>query len=710
MGFERLTSCLQNVDSNYDTDVFKGIFDAIQKECGCEPYTKKVGADDVSLKDMAYRVVADHIRTLTFAITDGAAPGANGRDYVLRRICRRAVRYGKEKLNAPPLFFNKLVPAVIKDFGEAYPEITKNPKRVQDIILSEEKIFTKTLTKGINEFARRTREMKKGDTIPGDVCANLLTTYGFPFDLTELMAEEKGLKVDEDGFNKAMEKHSEDSKGNTVAGEVQLKLQAEQVSMIEKMDITVTDDAAKYTWKSTGSGPTCNGILKAIYLGKVDFVQEAKEGTRCGLVLDKTNFYAEQGGQIFDIGEIKCGSGMFTVRETIVAAGYVLHVGVVKSGNISVGDKCVCDVDYARRALVAKNHTATHLLNFALRKVLKKEIEQKGSMVQPDRFRFDFGADKGTKMNQIKEVEDIVNAQINEKLPVYRHPVAIKEAKTINGLRAVFAEKYPDPVTVVSVGKDVKEILTTPDDKKWVNYSIEFCGGTHIANTQEIRKFVVVSEESTQAGTRRIVAYTNEAAEKAIAVGEKMEAEAKTLSELKDLKSVSEGILKIDANIRGGDIPLCSRARLQSVSKSMVDKKKKLMKQAGAASKTAALDQAKKLAEEAKNSGAKFVVSVLDAQGKSKVVTKALNEFVKIVQIPVLFLSEVKAGGKMTAIASVPKEKSGNFPAGSWLGEVMKVVGGKGGGRPHYAQGASKDSTKMADAIEAGKAYASGKL
>jgi len=708
MGFERLTSVLQDVDSNYDTDIFKGIFDAIQKECGCGPYTKKVGEEDKDFTDMAYRVVADHIRTLTFAITDGAAPGSNGRDYVLRRVCRRAVRYGKEKLGAPSMFFNKLVPAVVEGFGDAFPELKKDPQRVQDIIATEEKIFTKTLANGIEQFRKDTAKLKKGDTIPGDVCARLMTTFGFPIDLTELMGEEKGLLVDKKGFETEMQKHQEISKQGGSSKGHELKLEAEQVALIKKMGVSVTDDSSKYDWDSTGTGPKVAASIKAIYFGKADFSQDAKEGKICGLILDKTSFYAIAGGQVWDVGHIETPSGKFEVTEVTVAAGYVLHVGTVRSGTIAVGETCLAEVDYERRALIAKNHTATHIMNFALRDVLKRDVDQKGSEVVPEKLRFDFNGSKPLTLEEIEGVEKVVQSQIKQELPVHRRPTAIADAKKINGLRAVFGEKYPDPVTVVTVGPSMEDILANPSDDKWTSYSIEFCGGTHIANAKEISNFVIVEEGSVQAGSRRIVAYTNDIADAAVALGNKLEAEAKKLTSLKDLPALSKAIIELNERIKGADITYSSRKRLRSMYDGLVSEKKKLQSGAAKAAKGAAVDEAKKFAEDAKASGAKFVVAVLSAAGKAKIMSKAIQAFHKVAP-DTAFLCISEAKGKAAAIASIPKGMETALNASKWVGDTLKTCGGKGGGKPNYAQGAAKGVTmeQIDAAVKFAKDFAS---
>ncbi len=702
MGFERLTSVLQDVDSNYDTDIFSGIFKDIQKLTGCPDYKKRVGEADVDGVDMAYRVIADHIRTLTFAITDGAAPGTNGRDYVLRRVCRRAVRYGKEKLGAPPLFFNKLVPAVVRDFGDAFPELRKNPDRVQQIILTEEKLFTRTLDKGLSTFRKAiaSGNMKKGDVMDGAVVADLLTTFGFPYDLTELMAEELGIGMDKKGFDAAMKAHAEVSRGAGDKKADALKFEAEQVSLLKQRGVAVTDDSTKYDWTSTGSGPAVQGTVRAIFLGKTSFADEAKEGVRCGLFLDKTNFYAEAGGQVADVGRVTTADGAtFRVTDCQVSAGFVMHMGVVESGTLRVGSDATTAVDYERRALIAKNHTATHVLNFALREVLATDVDQKGSIVLPEKLRFDFSADESVGVAKVQKIEEIVTAQVQKAQPVYRRSTPIAEAKKISTLRAVFGEKYPDPVVVVSVGADIQDVLKDPSGQQWNNNSIEFCGGTHIANTSEIGNFVVVSEESIAAGTRRIVGYTNKAADRAISEGKKLLDETSNYDKLNDIKSLGKAILKLNESTQKADIPLRTRDELTKRYNAMVKKKTKLFKKASKASAGAIAEEAKKWAAEATEAKAKFIVREIDAGGNNKTLKKAIAAFYGACDIPTFFVSPVSPGGKMVATAYVPKALTGAMKAGDWMNAALAKCGGRGGGKPGMANGNAKDSTNMKDAL-----------
>ena len=394
MGFERIVSILQDLPSNYDTDVFTPLFDAIQAATGARPYEGKLGEEDEGNVDMAYRVVADHIRTLTFAIADGAAPGSDGRDYVLRRVLRRAVRYGREVLGAKEGFFSKLVATVVQRMGGIFPEIKERQKDIEDIIAEEEASFGRTLVKGCERFASVAKDVAGagGKLISGEDAFQLWDTFGFPVDLTQLMAEERGLNVDMKGFETTMATAKERSRAARKTGAVELKMEAEATAALKDMGVTPTDDAEKFEVQGTTTA-----VVKAVYTTKgfVHSTAEAKAGEALGVVLDRTSFYAEQGGQIYDTGAITAASGAkLAVADVQVAAGFVLHAGAVEGGALAVGDSVTCAVDLARRLLVEPNHTCTHSLNFALREVLGDHIAQKGSLNTAERLRFDFSHPK----------------------------------------------------------------------------------------------------------------------------------------------------------------------------------------------------------------------------------------------------------------------------------------------------------------------------
>ncbi|CAI0416240.1 unnamed protein product [Linum tenue] len=389
MGFERLTSILQNKMSNYDTDVFMPIFDAIQQATGARPYSGKVGAEDVDGVDMAYRVVADHIRTLSFAIADGSCPGNEGREYVLRRILRRAVRYGSEKLKAREGFFNGLVNVVVRVMGDVFQELKEKEQHIREIITEEEASFGRTLLKGIERFKKDAKEVEdaQGKVISGQKAFVLWDTYGFPLDLTQLMAEERKLGVDVEGFNKAMDEARERSRSaQTKQAGGAIVMDADATSILHKKGVSATDDSYKYIWFQDHESS-----IKAIYTGS-EFLESVTLGNEVGIVLQSTSFYAEQGGQIFDTGLLEGSFGSFEVRNVQIFGGFILHIGSLTggTGKFSVGEKVVCKVDYERRKIIAPNHTCTHMLNFALREVLGDHIDQKGSIVLPEKLRFDF--------------------------------------------------------------------------------------------------------------------------------------------------------------------------------------------------------------------------------------------------------------------------------------------------------------------------------
>uniref|UniRef100_A0A8C4EWQ6 alanine--tRNA ligase n=1 Tax=Dicentrarchus labrax TaxID=13489 RepID=A0A8C4EWQ6_DICLA len=469
MGLERLVSVLQNKMSNYDTDLFIPYFEAIQKGTGARPYTGKVGAEDADGIDMAYRVLADHARTITIALSDGGRPDNTGRGYVLRRILRRAVRYSHEKLGAQKGFFASLVDVVVDSLGDAFPELRKDPEMVKDIINEEEVQFLKTLSRGRRILDRKIMSLGDCKTIPGDTAWLLYDTYGFPLDLTSLIAEEKGMGVDMAGWREN-------------ADHIMLDIYA--IEELRNKNIPATDDSPKYKYTSDETGKyefeQATATVLALRRDRA-FCDEVTTGQECGVLLDQTTFYAEQGGQTFDEGYMlredeSTEDVSFTVKNTQVRGGYVLHVGTVY-GTLKVGDHVTLRVDEARRKPIMSNHTATHILNFALRGVLG-EADQRGSLVAADRLRFDFTAKGALSTGEVRRTEEIACALIRDAKTVYAMEAPLAQAKAIQGLRAVFDETYPDPVRVVSIGIPVEDLLKDPDSAAGSLTSIEFCGGT----------------------------------------------------------------------------------------------------------------------------------------------------------------------------------------------------------------------------------------
>jgi len=511
LGYERLVSVLQNKMSNYDTDVFTPLFDVIRKVTGAREYRGNFGEEDADGIDTAYRVVADHVRTLTFAITDGAAPNNEGRGYVVRRVLRRGARYARKYFNSDiGSFFSKIVPTLVQQMADQFPEIKKKESEVIEILNEEEESFAKTLDRGERQFESYARESKKKDStkLHGADVWRLYDTFGFPVDLTRLMAEERGLTIDDREFEDARLMAKEASKGDKKAASDLLKLDVHDLGKLSKMsDVSPTDDSAKF-----GRG-NITAQIRAVYHGN-QFLERTKEipkREQIGLITDRTNFYAEQGGQENDTGKIIIdGVAEMEVENVQVYAGYVLHTGKMKYGSLGVGDEVICEYDESRRGPIRNNHTGTHILNYALREVLGDGIDQKGSLVAPEKLRFDFSHRSGISIEELEKVEDIATRYIRQNCEIYSKDVPLATAREINGLRAVFGETYPDPVRVVSVGVPVEDLLSNVKDTKWRDVSVEFCGGTHVQETGVIRELIVIEESGIAKGIRRIVAVTGE--------------------------------------------------------------------------------------------------------------------------------------------------------------------------------------------------------
>lgn len=511
MGYERLVSVLQNKMSNYDTDVFTPLFETIQKITGAREYRGKFGEEDADGIDTAYRVVADHIRTLTFAISDGGVPNNEGRGYVVRRVLRRGARYARKYLNTEiGEFFSKLVPTVVQQMGDMFPEIKRKESDVKEILNEEEESFSKTLDRGERQFESYAQQSKQKNSkkLHGADVWRLYDTFGFPVDLTRLMAEERGLAIDEQEFEAARLKAKEASKGEKKAASDLVKLDVHDLGNLAKMDdVRKTDDSAKFGRVNITSQ------IKAIYHAKqfLKGTKEIPEGEQLGLILDRTNFYAEQGGQEYDTGKIIIdGVAELEVRNVQVYAGYVLHTGYMKYGSLAVGDEVICEYEELRRWPIRNNHTGTHILNFALREVLGDGIEQKGSLVAAEKLRFDFSHKSGISDANLAKIEDLSTRYIRQNCAVYSQEVPLATARQIEGVRAVFGETYPDPVRVVSVGVEVEELLKNVTDPAWRQVSVEFCGGTHVAKTSDIKDLVILEESGIAKGIRRIIAVTGE--------------------------------------------------------------------------------------------------------------------------------------------------------------------------------------------------------
>jgi alanyl-tRNA synthetase len=662
MGFERVTAVMQIKESNYETDIFTPIFGAIQKVTGAPAYTGKL--DD--LKDTAYRVVADHVRALTFAITDGAAPGNEGRNYVLRRILRRAERYGRQHLGASKPFLGDLVPALVETMGGAFPELRKNPTRVTNLIREDEESFIRTLDRGIKWFQEAADRARNSNAkmISGVDAFKLHDTYGLYIDITEQMAAEDGLSVDRAGYEQAMDE------AKLMARGARKKMVITAVSG----DLPGTDDSPKY-----GLGPWA---CKATLLGWVKentVINSGRlnEGDVAALLLDRTMFYGEQGGQVGDTGVINTPTGAFDVQDTQKLGDSVLHIGQVLKGCLESGQSVTLVV--RDRADTMRNHTATHLLNLALRKVLGEHIDQKGSLVDPDKTRFDFTHDKPLSASEIGEIERVVNERIYFAWPVTAVTVPLAEARKIDGVRAVFGEKYPDPVRVLLIGV---EKLEDADEE----ISVEFCGGTHVRHTGQIGFFKIISQEPVSKGVRRITAVTGR----------------KAVDTIQSLSAVVDDLTSA-INCKPEELP----ARVAA----MQDEIKKLQQQLKKGAATDLQSAADKLLASATDvNGAKLIIGEMPA-GPDEPMRQQVDRLRQKAGSAVVVLGWPTDEGKVQLLAAVTGDliKKG-LHAGKLIGQVAKVVGGGGGGKPDMAQAGGKEPAKLGEALELARKLATEQL
>ncbi|XP_053625489.1 alanine--tRNA ligase, cytoplasmic isoform X2 [Plodia interpunctella] len=725
LGFERLVSVIQNKRANYDTDVFMPLFKAIEIGTGVRPYSGKVGDEDSDGIDMAYRVLADHARVLTIALSDGGCPDNTGRGYVLRRILRRGVRYASEKLNAKPGFFASLVHTVVELLGDVFPEIKKDPESIIHIINEEEIQFLKTLTRGRNLLNRTIEKNGRSKIIPGDIAWRLYDTYGFPIDLTQLMCEEKGLTVDMETYEKAKKESQLASQGKSVGHEDLLALDIHALSYLQSSGISVTDDSPKYNYVPSNSGKeaiykfdTCTGTVVALRRNK-EFVNEVSSGQECGIILDKTSFYAEQGGQIYDEGymvKVNDDSTEFTVNNVQVKAGYVLHTGKVE-GTIKVGDSLSLYIDTERRRLVMNNHTGTHILNNVLRKILGNDTDQRGSLVMPDRLRFDFTNKGPMTTQQIKDAENQIKNIIDANKIVYTKHTKLADAKKINGLRAMFDEHYPDPVRVVSVGVPVEELEKNPDAATGYDTSVEFCGGSHLHQTGHIGEYVIVSEEGIAKGIRRIVALTGPEAIKAINKLSLLENEVNNLANFIKKqgnniihRDITKKITDLTNDISQAQISYWKKDELRSMLKSLkkqLDDKERASK---AAVITEVTEKAKDLCLQQKNSD--VIVAELKAFGNTKALDGALKQVKQLCpNSAAMFFSVDNESNKIYCLAAVPKnivEKG--LLASEWVQSIVNIIGGKGGGKSESAQASGNNWNSLKEAMRKAQEFAKTKL
>ncbi|KAK9727725.1 DHHA1 domain [Popillia japonica] len=723
LGLERLVSVIQEKRSNYDTDLFTPIFNAIQKGTGAPPYQGRVGDEDVDGIDMAYRVLADHARTLTIALSDGGTPDNTGRGYVLRRILRRAVRYATEKLHASPKFFASLVHTVVDILGSTFPEVRKDPQGIVDIINEEEEQFLKTLSRGRNLLNRTIGRLGDSRNVPGDVAWRLYDTYGFPVDLTQLMAEEKGLTVDMNVYEDCKKLAQIISQGKGTGVEDTINLDVHAITDLQNKGVQPTDDSPKYNYQADSNSTdytfeTCHAKVIALRHNK-QFVQEVQSGQECGVLLDKTSFYAEQGGQIYDTGyivKVDDESVEFTVKNVQVRGGYVVHIGNLE-GILKVGDEMILQIDTARRRLIMNNHTGTHVLNFALRKVLGTEADQRGSLVAPDRLRFDFTNKGAMTVDQVKATETFSKTLVAKNGKVFAKDSSLALAKTINGLRAVFEETYPDPVRIVSIGVPVEKLESDPFGPAGTETSVEFCGGTHLIYAGHIGDFVIASEEAIAKGIRRIVALTGPEATKALKKTELLENKLNALKSSidNDANSVDsrqhvKNIVELTEEVSHATIPYWKKESIRNSLKNF----KKALDDKDRAKKAAIANQIVEEMKEflQKDPNQPILVKELKAFSNTKALDSALKQVKSISpQTSAMFFSVDDENNKIFCLSSVPKEaQEKGLKANEWVLSVAGIMGGKGGGKGDSAQASGNNTTCLNQVLDLALQFAQTKL
>ena len=631
MGLERISAILQGVHSNYEIDLFQGLIAAAAS------VTNAQDMDDKSL-----RVVADHIRSCAFLISDGVMPSNEGRGYVLRRIIRRAVRHGN-KLGAQGAFFFKLVAALIEQMGQAYPELAKQQEIIEKVLRIEEEQFGKTLERGLAILEESLSDLK-GDVIPGDLVFKLYDTYGFPADLTADVARERQMTIDHKGFEECMA--------------VQRKT-AQQAGKFGA-DYNEQLKSDKHTdFKGYVSTHYSATVVEVFAGGEaVQLLEDGQEGI---VILDRTPFYAESGGQTGDTGTITVAGGEFNVTNTTKLGNAFAHHGTVQ-GRIGVNDKVDATIDDARRENIKKNHTATHILHEALRQLLGEHVSQKGSLVQADRLRFDFSHFEAVTKDELREIERVVNDEIRRNFALNTELMAIDDAKA-KGAMALFGEKYDDEVRVVTIG----------------DYSIELCGGTHVERAGDIGLFKIVSESGIAAGVRRIEAVTG-----ADAVAYVSEQE----QQLSDVAALVKGD---------------SASVLEKVS-ALLEKSKGLEKQiAQLNDKLASAAGASLLDSIVEINGVKLLVANVEGT-ESKALRGMVDDLKNKIGSGVIALG-VASGDKVSLIAGVTKDLTGKVKAGELVNHMASQVGGKGGGRPDMAQAGGSEPQNLAAALDSVTAW-----
>ncbi|HAG28618.1 MAG TPA: alanine--tRNA ligase [Alteromonas macleodii] len=636
MGLERISAILQNVHSNYEIDLFQNLIKSA---------ASIVGSEDLENKSL--RVIADHIRSCSFLICDGVMPSNEGRGYVLRRIIRRAVRHGYQ-LGANDIFFYKLVASLAKEMGEAYPELVDQLPVIEKVLRVEEEQFSKTLARGM-AILNDTLETLEGDTVPGDIVFKLYDTYGFPTDLTNDVAREHDLKIDEEGFEAAMQaQRARAQQASNFGADYNSKL------------------AIDHTTSFTGYTDVEGQVNVVELIADNAFVEKLEDGQEGVVVLDSTPFYAESGGQAGDKGVLRVANGEFIVTDTQKMGNAFAHKGIAK-GSVSKGDTATAAIDAANREAIKKNHSATHLLHAALREILGEHVTQKGSLVEAPRMRFDFSHFEAVTAEQLAEIERRVNQEIRANHTLATELMDLDEAKA-SGAMALFGEKYDEKVRVVTMGP----------------FSVELCGGTHVTRTGDIGLFKITSEAGIASGVRRIEAVTGE---HALEVVQTQQVTLSSLSAL--LKTDSQNVL---------DRVVSLQNQTKELEKALNSAKQKLASQQGA----------DMLSNAVEINGVKVLIANLEGV-EAKSLRSMMDDIKNRIGEGIVVLG-VANDAKVNLIAGVTKNLTSKVKAGELVNFVASQVGGKGGGRPDMAQAGGDQPENLGQALDSVNAWLQDKL
>ena len=631
MGLERIAAVMQGVHSNYEIDLFQNLLKAT---------AQAVKTDDLDSKSL--RVIADHIRSCSFLITDGITPSNEGRGYVLRRIIRRAIRHGN-KLGMKGPFFNSLVAALANEMGEAYPELIKMQPQIERVLLKEEQQFAKTLDNGMRLLTEAISNLE-GSVIPGETVFKLYDTYGFPADLTADVAREYELTLDMEGFELAMEQQRQRARASGGFA----------VDYNDKLELSGETEFVGYELLEGSSN------VVAIFV-EGEAVKQLTAGQSGIVVLDHTPFYAESGGQAGDQGQLSWDQGQFTVNDCTKEAKSHLHMGELAEGVLSVGDKVFAHVDESARLATANNHSATHLLHEALRRVLGEHVQQKGSLVNPERLRFDFAHFEALTADEVTQVENMVNNQIRANSDVKTDVMAIEDARQ-TGAQALFGEKYDDQVRVLSIGE---------------GFSVELCGGTHAKRTGDLGFLNIVSEGGIAAGVRRIEAVTGQAALEYVAAN-------------------THHLNEISALVKGSRDTVVEKVQGLSDRNRQLEKELDRLKMMLASAKSGDL-----VSNAVEVNGIKLLVENLEG-ADPKALRDTIDQLKNKLGSAVVVLA-TESEGKISLAAGVTKDLTSRVKAGDLVRELTAKLGGKGGGRPDFAQGGGVDCAALSAVLDSVK-------